>query len=147
MPAATHLSLPDRGPYRQNYLLIPIHDSSVPPNTIDRRARDAQDRPPHRESERSILPMPPFEQFGIPFFVARIVYSAAKCIENTLVYASPLMFAQLSIHSLSILISKFRRFTKSNLPEMPSQIRPNPGDFLQQILGIILSWHFFSRHC
>jgi hypothetical protein len=70
--------------------------------------------------------MPPFQQFGILLFVARIVYSTAKCIKNTPVYASPLVLTQLSIHSFRILISKLRRIIESNLPEMPSQIRPNP---------------------
>ena len=71
--------------------------------------------------------MPPFEQFRIMVFVARIVYGTAKRVKKTPIYASAMMFAQLSIHSFSILISKFRWIIESNLPEMPSQIRPNPG--------------------
>jgi hypothetical protein len=102
-----------------------------PARRVLRRRRDGSGRQLYAELERSILPMPPFEQFGILLFVARIVYSTAKCIENTPVYASSLVLAQLSIHSFRILIPKLRRIIKSNLPEMPSQIRPNPGYVLQ----------------
>jgi hypothetical protein len=83
--------------------------------------------------------MPPFEQFKILLFVAHIVYSTAKCIKNTSVYVASMMFAQPSIHSLSILIPKFRRIVEPNLPKMPSQIRPNPRYVLQHIHRLLLS--------
>jgi hypothetical protein len=50
-----------------------------------------------------------------------------------------MMFAQPGIHSLRILIPKVGRIVEPNLPEMLSQIRPNPGYVLQLIHRPLLS--------
>jgi hypothetical protein len=83
--------------------------------------------------------MPPFEQFGVPLLVTRIVYCTAKSIENASVDASSMMLAQSSIHSLRVLVSKLGRIVESYIPQMPSQIRPNPGYVLKQIPRVLVS--------
>ncbi len=103
-------------------------------------------RQPYAESERSVPPVPPLEQFGIMHFMARIVNSAPKCIQHTLVQTPALNLAQPLIHPLRILISKLRRISKSNFPDMMSQIRPDPRYLLKHVSVSSCPSHIQSSH-